>query len=161
MDNNLNRDHVSAFIAELTSSVNSATMSVDVDQIAETIVSLDTLKRAVGDLLEEAKLALSDIMGDSPEISAGSFVFEKRQGGNRKAWDHKSISKIVADRITEMNIDFDTGEVVRTPSELIADAFQFAGVSYWRVKELQKIGVNADAYCEVTEAKPSIIIRNK
>lgn len=161
MSSDLNREYVSGLVAELTSSVNSVTMSMDVDEIADIVVSLDILKRAVNDLLEEAKLALSDIMGDSPEISAGSFVFEKRQGGNRKSWDHKSLAKIVAERITEMNVDFDTGEVTKSSSELISDAFQFAGVSYWRVKELQKIGVNADAYCEVTEAKPSIIIRNK
>jgi hypothetical protein len=31
--------------------------------------------------------------------------------------------------------------------------------SYWRIKELSAIGINADNYCEVDEPKTSIIVR--
>ena len=33
--------------------------------------------------------------------------------------------------------------------------------SYWRIKELSKLGINADQYCEVGELKTSIIVRKE
>jgi hypothetical protein len=35
----------------------------------------------------------------------------------------------------------------------------YCAPSYWRVKELAKIGINADKFCDVSESKESIIVR--
>jgi len=54
----------------------------------------------------------------------------------------------------------ETGEVLKTPKEMVEQMIEFCGISYWRVKELSKIGINADNYCEVGEPKTNIIIRD-
>jgi hypothetical protein len=46
-----------------------------------------------------------------------------------------------------------------TPQDMMVKMFEFAAVSYWRVKELSKIGISADNFCEVGEAKTNIIVR--
>jgi hypothetical protein len=35
----------------------------------------------------------------------------------------------------------------------------YCAPSYWKIKELQKLGINADNYCEVGQLKTSIIVR--
>jgi hypothetical protein len=59
----------------------------------------------------------------------------------------------------DMSVDMDTGEILSTPEEMITKVLDFLQPSYWRIKELQKIGIDADNYCEVKEAKASIIVR--
>lgn len=130
-----------------------------IEDISEVVAALDSMKREIGEMLDQAKTVMSDHMGNAPEFSTSRFTFEKKMGSTRKAWDHKSLARLVADRMTSLSIDLDTGEILKSPTELIAESFEFAGVSYWRVKELQKIGVNADAFCEVLDGKPNIIIR--
>jgi hypothetical protein len=58
-----------------------------------------------------------------------------------------------------MSVDMDTGEVIRTPQEMLAELVKYTGISYWKVKELEKIGINANNYCETGDAKANIIIR--
>jgi len=53
----------------------------------------------------------------------------------------------------------DTGEVLKSPREIAMDMVTYCAPSYWRVKELNKIGINPDNYCEVGELKTSIIVR--
>lgn len=155
----LDEQRASALLLEIYDAVHPALTSGEIDDVAKIVAVLDYLKKEIGEMAEQAKTVMADLMGASPEYTNDRFAFEKKQGAQRKSWDHKSLAKIVADRMVEMNIDLDTGEVFKSPSELIAEAFEFAGVSYWRIKELQKIGVNADSYCEVGEGKTNIIIR--
>lgn len=141
-------------------SVSKALISDDIDAVSAALAGLDRLKREISEMLETTRDKMVSLMGDSPECEHNGFHFERKPGTSRKAWNHDSLSTVIAKRLSSMCIDLDTGEIVKTPEELIKDAFNFAGVSYWRVKELQKIGINADAYCEVVESKPSIIIRS-
>jgi hypothetical protein len=53
----------------------------------------------------------------------------------------------------------ETGEVVSTPQDMLIQMLDYVQPSYWRVKELQKIGINPDNYCVVGETKTSIIVR--
>jgi len=52
-----------------------------------------------------------------------------------------------------------TGEVIMSSQDMMIKMLDFAAVSYWRVKELSKIGVSADSFCEVSEAKTNVIVR--
>jgi hypothetical protein len=52
-----------------------------------------------------------------------------------------------------------TGEVVLSTEDLLKKVLDYIQPSYWRVKELSKIGINADNYCEVGDYKTSIIVR--
>lgn len=144
---------------EIYDAVSNALATDDLSLISSTLVALERLKREVSEMYDSTKVRMANMMGDSPELSYNGFTFERKPGTVRKAWDHKALSSVVARRLSSMAIDLDTGEILKSPEEMIQEAFNFAGVSYWRVKELNKIGVNADSFCEVSEGKPSIIIR--
>lgn len=152
-------DAASAVMLDVYDRVSPTLREGSIDDISEIVAALDYMKREISEMLDQAKTVMSDQMGNAPEYSTGRFAFEKKMGSTRKAWDHKSLARLVAERMTSLSIDLDTGEVLKSPTELISEAFEFAGVSYWRIKELQKIGVNADAFCEVLDGKPNIIVR--
>lgn len=129
------------------------------EQVADALYGLDQAKREITELLERAKDRLIADMGESPEVKLNGRTFEKKVGAPRKSWDHKTLADVVATRISDMSIDMETGEVLKSPKEMVEQMIEFCGVSYWRVKELSKIGINADNYCEVGEPKTNIVIR--
>lgn len=147
----------------LTLSLYDATMeaikSGSLDDTAAAVAFLDQVKREVSDMLEQAKATLVDAMGNAPEVVSHGITFEKKVGAARKTWDHKALGDIVAQRIVDMNVDMETGEMLASPVEMVKQVLGYTGVSYWRVGELKNIGINADSYCEVGEPKSSIIIR--
>lgn len=157
----IDKENIDKFLLALYDSVQTALSGDAIEDVALTAGVLEHLKSEVGELLEQAKTILADRMGSASELDAVGYTFEKKQGLQRKSWDHQSLSRVVADRMVALSVDLDTGEILKSPAEMIKDAFAFAGVSYWRVKELQKIGVNADSFCEVNEGKTNIIIRSK
>jgi hypothetical protein len=65
----------------------------------------------------------------------------------------------VARRLVFESIDMETGEIMVSPEQLILKVLDFVQPSYWRIKELSKIGINADKFCEVGEHKTNIIVR--
>jgi hypothetical protein len=130
------------------------------EQIAGALYGLDQAKREIGELLERAKDRLIADMGEAQEMKLQGHTFEKKVGAPRKSWDHKTLADVVSTRISDMSIDMETGEVLKTPKEMVEQMIEFCGISYWRVKELSKIGINADNYCEVGEPKTNIIIRD-
>jgi hypothetical protein len=130
------------------------------EQVADALYGLDQAKREIGELLERAKDRLIADMGESQEMKLQGRTFEKKVGAPRKSWDHKTLADVVSTRISDMSIDMETGEVLKTPKEMVEQMIEFCGISYWRVKELSKIGINADNYCEVGEPKTNIIIRD-
>jgi hypothetical protein len=135
--------------------------SDDVNAVALCVAGLEQLKKDISDMLDGGKAALIKLMGNEPELTCEGITFERKTGAPRKAWDHKSLTKNVAQRLYDLAIDFDTGEVKKSPVELAAEMMNFAGVSYWKVKELAKIGLNADSFCEVGEPKENVIINMK
>lgn len=161
MSNNIDRASIEKFLLDAYEPIQEVLNGDSIEDIASLVADLEYFKREVSELLEQSKTVLGDRMGSLPEMSTEHYVFEKKQGAQRKSWDHGALSSVVADRLVAMSIDLDTGEILKSPSQMIRDAFAFAGVSYWRVKELQKIGVNADSYCEVGEGKTNIIVRAK
>ena len=99
-------------------------------------------------------------LGDETEISLGEgALIEKKTAYDRKAWEHKKLGSAVVDKLVKMSIDMDTGEVIKTPSEIAIQLLDFCAPSYWRVKELSSIGINADMYCETGQLKTTIIVR--
>ena len=128
--------------------------------IADAMVSVHSLKAEMSVLYDDICHEMMKKMDNVPEVSSsdGSLV-EKKGGSDRKKWDHEGLAKNVASRINDMAVDLDTGEVVMTPQDMMLKMLDFAAVSYWRVKELGKIGVSADNFFEVSESKTNIIVR--
>lgn len=136
-----------------------ASKNAELNDLAEVLVALDTAKREIAELNETIKNNLIEKMGTTPEFIHNGFLFERKIGNPRKTWDHETLGRRVAQRLIDMALDMDTGEMTRSPIEIAVDMLTYAAPSYWRVTELNKIGVNADNYCEVGEPKTSIIIR--
>lgn len=117
------------------------------------------LKREIGLVFTEAEQALAERIGSHIITLPSGRVVERKQGGDRKSWDHKLLASDVADRLLQASIDMDTGEVSIDPKQLMVRMLDYAAPSYWRVGELSKIGLNPDRYCEKSEGKASIIIK--
>jgi hypothetical protein len=155
----LHDDSIAKQLLEIYETVALAMKSGEIEDTAQTVLALDAAKREISEMFDQAKTALIEQMGEAPEYVLDGFVFEKRNGAPRKTWDHHTLGEIVAQRIIDLSTDMDTGELTRRPIDIAIDMLNFAAPSYWRVGELNKIGVNADNYCEVGEPKTSIIIR--
>lgn len=97
--------------------------------------------------------------GESVVSLEGNAIIEKKSSYERKAWQHKDLARAVIDRLSQMSVDMDTGEIVKSPEEIAMDLLTYCAPSYWRVKELNNIGINPDMYCETGQLKTSIIVR--
>lgn len=139
--------------------VNSGLIEEDQESLAELVMILSEAKSEISDMLEMTKTRLADEMGDSSLYNFEGVTFEKKYSVPRKTWDHKGLTNVVATRIVDMSVDMDTGEVLKTPQEMLAELVKYTGISYWKVKELEKIGINANNYCETGDSKANIIIR--
>lgn len=131
------------------------------NDVCEVLLALRDLKRDIAALDAEVEQAIINMMDESIVILPSGQQVEKRTGADRKSWDHKSLASVVAERVYESSIDMDTGEVLLSPKDMMAKMFEYAAPSYWRVGELSKIGISADAYCEKSEGKTSISISKK
>lgn len=132
----------------------------DMNEIAEYVSALHLIKGDIAIVYDTACGVLSSAMSSVPEmlLSDGTKI-EKRAAADRKKWQHENIAQNVASRISDMAVDLETGEVVMTPQDMMVKMLDYCAPSYWRVKELAKIGINADKFCDVSESKESIIVR--
>ena len=132
----------------------------DKDEVAEFVSALHALKADMSVVYDSACAVLVRSMKSVPEmvLSDGTKI-EKRAASDRKKWQHDALAKNVASRIGDMAVDMETGEVVLTPQDMMVKMLDYCAPSYWRVKELAKIGINADKFCDVSESKESIIVR--
>ena len=132
----------------------------DMNEMAEYVSALHLAKANMGIAYDFACSALSASMSSVPEmvLSDGTKI-EKRAAADRKKWQHDNLAQNVASRSSDMAVDLETGEVVLTPQDMMVKMLDYCAPSYWRVKELAKIGINADKFCDVSESKESIIVR--
>jgi hypothetical protein len=134
---------------------------VDIEELCESLSTLNFLKQELASVYDTAAKIVADKMGSLPIVSlSNGTTIEKKSGSDRKSWDHDALASIVTRRLVEMSTDLDTGEMKSSIDDIASQLLRFVQPSYWRIKELSKIGVNADNYCQVSdEVKTSIIIR--
>lgn len=128
----------------------------------ETLVALNSLKsqfRNVYTIYEQ--LIAQDLEEEYQVTLPGNVVVTRTTGARRKSWDHKGLGKVVADKIVQAAVDYDTGEVLLTPEEQIVRILTYAAPSYWRVKELKKIGVDPNKFSTTEPGKPGVKIERK
>lgn len=166
MDNNVVSPNWRPLVEEIQTQINTidrliATFdAVEKDEVAEFVSALHALKADISVVYDSACAVLVRAMKSVPEmvLSDGTKI-EKRAASDRKKWQHDALAKNVASRIGDMAVDMETGEVVLTPQDMMVKMLDYCAPSYWRVKELAKIGINADKFCDVAESKESIIVR--
>jgi hypothetical protein len=130
------------------------------EEACSLLLELNRCKADFGLIYDGLSSIVSEIMASESEIllDDGAKV-EKRWSNQRTGWQHKDLASVVAQKIMNMAVDMDTGEVVMSQQEMIENVLNYVQPSYWRIKELQNIGINPDNYCQVGETKTSIIVR--
>lgn len=132
----------------------------DIDEAAEGLAKLNFAKRELSVIYDSFAHGVGNLMGSSGMIeTASGITIEKKTAADRKKWRHPELATRVAERLSEMSVDMDTGEVVMSAQDMVVKLLDYAAVSYWRVGKLGEIGVNPDSYCEQGDYKTSIIIR--
>lgn len=131
----------------------------DVQVALDALVMLHAIKNEIGLLFTDYQNSIIGLLPDYECKASNGQVVEKKFATDRKGWQHQQIAEEVLRRLGELSIDMDTGEVVMSSQEIAVKLLDYLQPSYWRVKELSKLGINADQYCEVGEVKTSIMIR--
>jgi hypothetical protein len=132
----------------------------DMEEAGELLAELNIAKRDLSTVYDVSSKKFSNIMSDEKMLTLSSGItIEKKSAYDRKGWKHQDLTRAVVSKLTQMSVDMDTGEVIKSPEEIAIDLMKYCAPSYWRVKELSSIGINADMYSETGDLKTSIIIR--
>lgn len=134
--------------------------TMSVNELCEVLVGLSRTKDELAQIYSDVSRITAEAFGDDSELllNDGSRI-EKRNASDRRGWQHKEIAALVAKKLVAMSIDMDTGERVMSAEEIAQRVLDYVQPSYWRVKQLSELGINADDYCEVGETKTNIIVR--
>jgi hypothetical protein len=132
-----------------------------VEDVAESLVELHAIKNYVGELYSSYSASVLTILQNAnvDDMDVAGAKIEVRSAADRKKWNHDELAVAVSRRLIDMSVDMDTGEVLLSPQDIASKMLGFVQPSYWRVKELAKVGINADNFCEVGDYKTNIIIR--
>ncbi len=145
---------------DIDAAINEIKGSDDPETACLKLVDIHRLKGDMAMVYDSATNAVSEVMREMSEVSLSNGMrIEKKMASTRKTWNHKDLANVVAKRIVESSVDLGTGEVVLSTEQMIEKMLVYVQPSYWRIKELSAIGINADRFCEVDEPKTSIIVR--
>jgi hypothetical protein len=155
-------------VAELRSFINQLDAEIgsyfeespDLAEAGELLLAMNLAKRDLSAVYDRTASLYSDVMNaESVVMLENGAQIEKKSAYDRKGWQHKDIAKAVVDRLFQMSVDIDTGEVIKSPEDIALELMNYCAPSYWRIKELNNIGINPDLYCETGQLKTSIIVR--
>lgn len=135
----------------------------DADRVEETCTALaevHLIKQSVSIVYDSVCKMATTAMGSVTEVTLPDGTkIEKRAGSERKKWQHEELAKHIASRLNDMSIDMSTGEIVMSPQDMVVKLLDYCAPSYWRVKELAKIGISADKFCDVEFKDENVIVR--
>ncbi len=130
------------------------------EEAGNMLLQMNLAKRDMSIVYDAVAFRFGELMDmESAVPLPGNAIIEKKSSYERKAWQHKDLAKAVVDRLRQMSVDMDTGEVVKSPEDIALELMSYCAPSYWRIKELNNIGINPDMYCETGQLKTSIIVR--
>jgi hypothetical protein len=153
-------DDANRSLMELERAFSKLGESKDIETVCSALVEAHLLKASMSVAYDSLCHIVDGVMGSVPEfITTDGSKVEKRAGNDRKKWRHEELAQNIASRLTDMSVDMSTGEITMTPQEMVVKLLDYCAPSYWRVKELAKIGISADKFCEVEEKEASIIVR--
>jgi hypothetical protein len=153
-------DDANRSLMELERAFSKLGESKDIETVCSALVEAHLLKASMSVAYDSLCHIVTGVMGNLPEfITTDGSKVEKRAGNDRKKWRHEELAQNIASRLSDMSVDMSTGEITMTPQEMVVKLLDYCAPSYWRVKELAKIGISADKFCEVEEKEASIIVR--
>lgn len=151
--------YLKAVVLDVDSAITKADPSLSLDEACEILVSLNRLKADLSVVYSGVEKIVSRLLQAGEHTSSDGSTIEKKTASDRRGWKHKDLASEVASRLSDMAVDMDTGERLMDSRAIAEKMLDYVQPSYWRVKELGKIGINADNFCEVGEEKDSIIVR--
>jgi nucleoid DNA-binding protein len=156
-------DEVRLYLLNLSKELESfIATNPDSQDACSVLFELNMAKREMSMIYDDFASAVGSMIENNKEVKIeGKGLIEKKSSYERRAWQHKDLASAVASKLSRMAIDMDTGEVIKTPEEVAIQILDYVQPSYWRVKELSNIGINADNYCETGNLKTSIIVRKE
>lgn len=154
-------DEISEILMEIDAVVTKQSEDKDVTELCSYLSEVHRAKTEMSVAYDSVVHFVAGKMADLPEVVlADGTKLEKKSAYDRKSWRHDELVDVVVKRIVQMSTNLDTGEVSATPETVGKEILKYLQPSYWRVKELSKLGVTADEYCDVSEeSKTSIIVR--
>jgi len=162
----MNKEEFRAAVEQAISSCSDLLNNVDIieedsnDEMFEIAGDIHELKSVVSDLMsfyQDKVVGKVRYLKEPAQIKNGTIEIKK--GSSRKSWDHEAMSTAVAQRIYQSSIDLDTGEVTKSPVEMMLEMMKYGAVSYWRATNLKDLHIDPDEYCEVSEGKTNLVIR--
>jgi hypothetical protein len=141
---------------------NVATLSnsdIDTKYACLVLAEMHEIKKNMSLIYDSMVKIVSDLLDGNEIISVSDVVIEKKYSKSRSGWQHKELATVVSNRIRQMSIDLETGEVLLSTEEMIEKLLEYVQPSYWRTTQLSQIGIDVDDYCNSSESKESIIVR--
>lgn len=153
---------ISALLVQLDDYLNSEEIqSLPLDEALSQLVALNEVKKDLAMIYDDFATKMTHRMQSENStivtLNSGAEI-KCMTGAPRKKWDNENLISDVYDRIQQSSVDMDTGEVVLSDKEIAIKLLDYLSPSYWRVKALNEIGINADMYCETGEPKTSVAI---
>lgn len=106
--------------------------------------ALDDLVRTLRILMAECERVM---LGSGLRvIEIPDAVAERMPDRQRKSWDHERLARAV---------------VARDGADPVGVILRTAAISYWRVGELRRLGIEADAFCEVERGTPRVKVTRR
>lgn len=135
-----------------------ASEETDADaDVAEALYALDAVLRLAKSVYAQYEaVAIAQLPHET--VLGNGATLTQRASTPRKGWKHDDLSKEVAHRIYTAAFDFETGEMLKTVEELITEILKYGAVSYWRVKQLEKLGISPSKYTTPGTPRTSIMI---
>lgn len=158
----LNPADLSALLIKLDDYLNSEEVqSLPLDEALAQLVALNDVKKELASIYDSYSAKMTHRMQSENStiitLRSGEEI-KCMTGAPRKKWDNENLMSAVYDRIHQSSVDMDTGEVGLSDKEIVIKLLDYLSPSYWRVKALNDIGINADMYCETGEPKTNVAI---
>lgn len=128
-------------------------------EACEVLAAFNRAKADLKFVYDSFALRVGAAMKDDKILLPNGGEVERNFSNKRTKWQHKDLASAVAQRLHKMSIDMDTGEVKVDPEEMAKAMLNYVQPSYWKVTQLEKIGINADSYCESGDSRMSVIVR--
>jgi hypothetical protein len=122
--------------------LSSLDISIDQQELAATVRNI----REARGLLANAERAFEAKLAEqmTSKVSEDG-TYERRWSPDKTTWDHDFIApRIVAASMDERILNPDTGEIESEGSAVMRLFREAAGISYWRVGALKRLGINID-----------------
>jgi len=129
------------------------------EEACEVLAAFNRNKASLKFAYDSFAIKVGSMMKSDKILLPGGGEVEKSFAKKRTKWQHKDLASVVAQKLMKMSIDMDTGEVKVDPEELAKSMLNYVQPSYWKVTQLEKIGVNIDNYCESGDSRMSVIVR--